>query len=274
MQLMTITEAMEDISASDYKRVALFDKNGEQVVPFNNQSTSLEDRLEEIKKRLDSKVTPPGVYQLKAKHWGNKAVPNIYYVTSSNYETALSDITPDNKAEIIIHEKQSFAPGMLSPDEQNDLFRQKIELEYKVKELERIIEDLEDQISELEEENDNKKSGFGLSENTQTFLEGTIANVVPLLDKVLQQRDANIGLEYAKLQFQQQMAQNNQAIKQMSDQAPNDNQVMHGAHLDQGGEVSEEEESYIVAMENLRRNHPDLYELAMERMREEAGEYE
>ena len=266
---MTFDQAQKDIVESEHKRVALFDKNGQQIVPFNSKSVPLEKRLNEIRKRLDSKSTPPGVYQVHAKHYGQKAVPAIYYVSSGDLQAAAESIEFNNTKPQEILVQDLLPAGTVTADQYNELYRQKLELEFRIRELEKEKEELELLVAEIEAE-EPEQSGFGLSDNTQQFIKGSLEQVIPLLDKMLQQRDTKLQIEALQVMGQQgQMAQNGAVPPGLVQQesAP----PMHGVHDGGGEEISEQEEQYIQAMENLKVMHPDLYHAAMEKMQQSQG---
>lgn len=263
--LMELGDIQEDILQSDYKRAALYDVHGENLVPFNSKSVPLEKRLSEIEKRLKSRGTPDGLYQIKAKHWGNKAVANIYYYSKGDPDKTLSEIEVDkvDKIEVIEKASPTLPNGTISFDEHQKVLREKLELEYKVKGLEDEIDKLNQYIEELETEEPESSGGL-LSDNTQKFISSSLEQVMPIVDKMLEQRDLKLKLDLLKMT-------NGQVAQPQPQIQPNGNGMAGGQydtppmhlHEDDGAELTEVEEMHLDGMEMLKAQNPELYEKTM-----------
>lgn len=263
IEVMTFENAREDIIASDHKSAALFSKNGDKIIPYNSKSVKLIDRLNEIGRRMESKSMPDGIYQLKARHYGQDAVPAVYYVSKGDISTGLQEIEVKSKevpATLNAHLSE------YTPKEYKTLFEQKVELDYKVKAQANEIRELKDQVANLEADidamlEDEPESTGLLSENNQKFLSGTVEQLTPLFDKMLQQKDTAQQIEILKLQMQMNGGKPLTPPGQQPVQQP----TMHSEHLEDDA-LTEEEEAHLDAMEILKTQNPELYEVAMQRL--------
>lgn len=263
-KIMTYEDVKKDIEDSEYKRVALFNKHGENLVPWNSKNITITRRLTEVRGRLQSKATDDGVYQIHAKHHGAKAVPSVYYVQVGE---GLADIEIHDPKEVNVIETKEIEyakSGFVSMDTHNELFKKNLELEFKIRELEAENKNLNDELDDMVNEEPEQKEGF-LSDNTTTFLKQSFENFTPLIEKYMEQRDKRLQLDYLKvMNADPRYAQQQKPLPQHPKQEPH----LHETH-EEPEDISEEEETYIVAMENLKQSHPDLYKLAMERAEEE-----
>lgn len=267
IKVMTIEEIEKDVMTSDYKRVGLFDNKGNQLVAFNSKSTPLETRFVEIKKRLASQAMIDGIYQVQAKHWGNRVQPVYYYTNVGDAGKGLSDIEIEKVNEIVVPQNR-IETGKVDADKYNELYREKLELEVKIEQYESANEELYQEnvrltteIEQLEKEvPEDSEQGF-LSDSTTKFLSSSIETLIPLADKMLEQRDRNLALKELELKMG--------LLKQQGVTAPSIPQNAESQQQpldDAGNEITDEEEAYILAMENLKATNPELYNMAMARL--------
>lgn len=261
-KLMSIEEIKKDVLNSEYKSVGLFDKNGKKLIPFNSKSVSLNNRLDEIVKRLNSKGTPDDIYQIHAKHYGQNIEPSVYYVQKGELETLAEYPTETKTIEIIEKEPINQLPNpnsFITIQQHNDLYLENMRLQMENERLNNELDRLNDIVEELEE--NQQKPGM-LADGTKEFLSTTMETLTPIIDKVLQQQDIKMKLRFMELEQNRptppQEMQNHP--KQVQPQFNENGQLLDDENL------TEEEELYIDAMENLRNNHPELYETAMQRM--------
>jgi len=206
-ELLTFDEIKTDIIESDFKRVGLFDSEGKQMVSFNNTITPLDKKLDEIEKRLKSRSTEDGIYQIRTKDHGKGS-------RSATFYTAVGDIsgeTIQTAEQPNINELIKLQAQNMTPANYDELMHSKIEaatLQVKIKALEdenkklkETIEDLESELNELSETPKENK--------TQTFIENTLQTIAPLADKFLQQRDDSLKLQL--MQMQQRMNEQSKA---------------------------------------------------------------
>jgi len=260
-RLMTLEEVSTDLTNSGHKRAALFDSNGEQIIGFNNTKTPIADRWKDIQKRLKSKVTSPGIYQVKAKHLGPKSKLAIYYISVGDQDQNLADLELKNidKVEIVEAETVVTAPPLFTPQEYMELQRDVMTKELDVERLEMKIKRLEEDLAAAQE---NEQEEGLLSEGTKSFLSDSLETLVPIVDRVLDQRDKNIRLEALRI------AQGNPNGKQ----AP---AAQNGQAIDAGAEddfLSENEEQELALMARLKEENPELYAQIMDMDQEEEEE--
>lgn len=256
-QVLTFPEIEADIQNSAYKRVALFDVNGQKLVTFNSTSVPLVTRLSEVKKRLGSRATPDGIYQVHAKHWGKNAVANIYYVVKGDEDTALAGIEIDKPKEVTVIQKETanIPVNSVSFDEYRKVVEENNKLQYDIRSLNDTIDNLNTYVAELENEEPEQK-GL-LSDNTKEFLSTSIENVIPLIDRYMDQRDVQQKIELIKVTggqiVQGAQPQRQQPATQMDDNG-------------EGEELSEEEEMHLDGMELLKQQNPELYASTMNKL--------
>lgn len=270
-ELLTFTEAKTDIIESGHKSVSLYDKNGEKLIPFNSSKVPMKERLDEIEKRLNSRSTEDDIYQLKAKHYGSRTRPAVYYVASENYIENLADnnqVPEKVKTEIKQVEKPLIDKGHYTAEEYHKLYTEKIELDYELKAANDEIGRLEEIIEDLEKDEPESK-GF-LSDSNKEFLSGVMEQVTPLVDKMLSQRDNAQQIELLKIQ----MAQNGHFQPHLksknnnhSNPAKNNHQGMEDEEIEDEV-LSDQEEMQLEAMEMLKEQDPELYQRSMRRVKE------
>lgn len=263
MEVLTFDEVMTDVKSSEHKRCSLMDKNGNTIVPFNSQKVKIDQRLAEIEARFNSRTTPDGIYQIHAKHYGQKAVPAIYYVCKGEMQKGLADISIENVETVETETIKTEVIGF-TQDEYNELFRQNMQNEFLIERQQLEIDLLKSDISELIEAEPESK-GF-LSDDTQKFVTGLLDNAIPLIDKLLDQRDTKLKLRALEL-----AQAHNPPPKQP---APNNNgqETAHQEtkpHFENKEDAQDfEDEAHIYTMEHLKENNPEAYADLMNQMAE------
>ena len=164
--------------------------------------------------------------------------------------------------------REQLPVGTVPAEQYNELYRENLRLEFELQAKDKTIADLEAELAEVEKEAAAGGGGFGLNDNTREFLQGSLEQVIPLVDKLLEQRDLKLKLQALELTGAPA------AQPGLAQTAPGDF-PMHGVYPDhlkegaedyQGDEITEEEETYIAAMENLQQMHPELYQAAMDKL--------
>jgi hypothetical protein len=195
MKAITLNEFKKIHAQQKYKYLCLEDLNGETVVPFNSPKVPALTRLKEIETRMQAQ--PGNVFILKSKTTASpKAKADVYYIAK---DPGLAE-SEAHAIEIQAIELPSRAP--VDPSVNVRSFEYVLELEKKVNRLElenvslrKDIDDLEDQLSQAESLADNAPTEspiFG-------WLKGTLEQSMPLVDKLLEQRDRKIKLEELRL---------------------------------------------------------------------------
>jgi len=262
MTLMTFADAFKDIKDAQHKRVSLLDRNGNTIVPFNGTKIDTSQRLEEIEARFNSKTLADGVYQIHAKHFGNKAVPGIYYVCKGEMSSGLADIEIETEEVHIEPIIKGTSPARgFTQEEYNGLYRTNMHNEVEIERLTIENAALNLELDELANAEPEKRSGF-LSEDTQTFLSAAFEQVIPIIDKVLDQKDQKIRLEALRI------AQGNSSTVQPKQTQPlqdEDAPVMH-TQMSEDEEQELEDDAHMMTMEHLRDNDPTAYRDLMNQM--------
>lgn len=186
--------------------ICLLDSDGNKVIPFNNSKSKggLKGRMEQIKATLNSETTEPGYYVVRMTYTSfSKNTPFTDLVFQKG------EIPNEEKAPVINivtqNETMSETPSenVLGYDAVLELQRKLIQTQSDLKIANAKIEDLEAEIEdlniELKEGEENKGNGFQLSENTQSFLEGTLGMATGIVDRFLEVREQQIELEHRKM---------------------------------------------------------------------------
>jgi len=274
---MTWQEVHDDIIASEHKRVSLKDINGKEIVPFNNTKHKIDVRLKEIAARVNSSVTPDGVYQVHAKHYGSRAVAAIYYLCKGDQEEGLADIqvTTHEEVEQMItgHEPKAFTQA-----EYNDLYRRHMHQEFEIERLEMKIDQLEQDLDILDTD---PRSGGLLSDSNKEFFGTIMDNVIPLTEELLKQRGDKIQLQALEIAGkygqagQQPLNADNLNLNPQNNEPENpdlneDAPAMHTVLADDEQQL--EDEAHMYTMETLKAQNPEAYADIMNQMAERQTE--
>lgn len=252
-KLMSFPEIKKDILSCDYKRTALYDKNANLLIPWNSKNVPIASRLQEVEKRLQSKAMRAGIYQVHAKHFDTNSLPSIYYVQVGDLDESLADI--EIKSEFPMTKKDEQLPaanGFVSLTQYNDLYLECLQLRSDNTRLQNDIETLQDEIEALQDEIDTtpKDSGGLLSDGNKQFFQSLAETAVPLLDRMLEQRDKALNIRVLELDQMNRTTTPPQAAPQkftpMSDQVQDD-------------ELSEHEEKVLDALAHLQETQPEIY---------------
>lgn len=186
---MEIKELRELISDIGYKYCSLW-KNGEVVEAWNNQYMTIEEKLDQIEKRL--KALSSGTYQLKCRN-SSKSKIDCFDLTWGNKESNLSEDMPD------------ISPKLLENTKILELSIENANLRKDCERYQDQIADLEDTIAELQSqiaENSSllqEKETPTLMENAKSFVETLMEYGVPLLNQHWELQKQKMEIEKAKL---------------------------------------------------------------------------
>jgi len=97
-----------------------------------------------------------------------------------------------------------------------------------------------------------------LSERNKDFFESTIDTLTPLVDRILDQKEYRLKLDHLYL------TNGVPDGKQPPRNATEKNEVEE----QEGDEITDEEEVHMDAMENLKENFPEVYNIALQRLDE------
>lgn len=269
---MTFPQISEDIRNCEYKSVALVDKNGRELIPYNSKSVALDKRLTEIQKRLNSIALTPGVYQVHARHWENNTAPVVYYIAVGNQAEAIKDITLE-EAIVPAKVKPKNLPALsdghnVSWEKYQELLQENLELQTTNARLELEINQLRNEIDELEEELEEAEEGGSkgdfLSDGTKDWINKTIETVTPLADKWLEQRDKQLQIQANQVYLESLKMSGQKPVIQQPVQQPGVSQP--GSETEEEDELTEEEELILDNFAYLKDIDPELYNKVVSRI--------
>lgn len=195
MKAITIQDFDKVNAQQKYRYLSLEDMSGAVIVPFNSAKISPSDRLKEIKTRMQAQ--PGNVIVIKGKTTASpKAKSDVYYIAKNPELLSEEPETIEIKA-VEIPSRPAIDPGVNVRS-----YEYVLELEVKVKALELENEKLKDDIADLE---DALSEAQGLADSAPQenpifgWLKGTIEQSMPLVDKLLEQRDKRLALEEKKM---------------------------------------------------------------------------
>lgn len=205
MQTYTIQELENAIRETAYKYIALYTASGTQLIPYNNQKPTVEERLIEIRKRLKSPTLKDGVYIVRAKNYTSK--------------DAVYDEFPVQKGRGKIETLQEIAPAKIERNPEVTSYKEVLKLQNKITELEYELKALQKDYDELEIKYEEQKEEFEelketapqLAEGEQkdflsragTWLAEIIPTVSPLLDKHFELKELALKNETARIMLAQ-----------------------------------------------------------------------
>jgi hypothetical protein len=186
---MEIKEIRELITDIGYKYCSLW-KNGDPVEAWNNQYMTIDEKLDQIEKRL--KALASGTYQVRCRNSSRSKIDS-FDLNWGNSETNLSETMPEVSSKYL---------------ENTEILKLSIENANLRKDCERYqdqIADLEDTIAELQsqiKENASllqEKETPTLMENAKSFVETLMEYGVPLLNQHWELQKQKMEIEKAKL---------------------------------------------------------------------------
>ena len=195
MKIYTIDDLRKIQNEQNYRYIALFDAAGQQIIPFNPNRVTNEQRLREIETRLISQGLPDGYYIVKCKNSTGKTVRTDDYTFFKGDN--LSEALPPAPQ---IVEKVHFTPEVLTYDGalklQIDLERLKLENQS----LKKEIELLKAELAENETLSEESTGNATLWENAKGFLSELVGIGAPLLDKHFELKEKQLALKAMELQ--------------------------------------------------------------------------
>lgn len=271
VQIMKFEDVKKDILNSAYKRCALCDKNGNYLITFNHRNMNINDRLEEIEKRMKSVAMKPGVYQIHAKNFENNSEPGIFYVGVGTQAQQIEDIEIIEPGKTRIELPSLMADGTkVDYETYRELLEENIQLRLQVQTLQIEIRHLEEDIDELECELE-EGGGSAMADNNQKFFTNLAETLVPLADKFLEQRDKQLNLTANALALQygvQQPGVKQPAKQQFKPPVQQQQTMAEEEEEEEEEELTEEQEMQLDALENMRINHPEVYAQMMQKIQE------
>lgn len=253
------TFAQLDKLVKDYKFVCLCDSEGSQLVNFNNATTPMKKRLEQIKKRLESPALSDGIYIIKCKDAikGQKA-DEIIYVKGEG-TAAPVPAAPAPTAKTL---KETTEPAVLTYAEAIRLNSEIKRLEYEVRTLtterDQYKKDLEAAESELDDL--NTAAVAKLSEgapNTLSQLGNSLKEILPSVTALF---DTHFQLKERELKIKENQRQQPAPV-----QAPiNAPDIPGNAFI-----LDDNEQNILNYFEALKTGNPEQYNKIYDSMQQE-----
>lgn len=198
MKIYHISELQDIHRDQGYRHYGLFDQQGKQIIAFNSNRSTANDRLKEIIVRLNSPGLRDGYYIVKAKNsTGKTIVPDEFTMYKGNLEEA---------AEKVIHIQptapvQPISPEVLTYESALRLQVENATLKMQIENLNKKVADLEEEIKELEtnptlSEDQNNSMWSGAKELFSQIMEVG----APMWDKQMELKEKALTIEMMKLQ--------------------------------------------------------------------------
>lgn len=235
MNTIKLNEIEKIVKKNKFAFVSLADRNGTQIVPYNNQARPLADRLNEIKNLADS--LPDDYYVLRAKHYNNR---------NAHVHEFIVQIREPEKSENghvqIIH----------VPVKENNVpladvrtYQEALADKQKIAELENTVQRLQDRINELEDLMDDDTA---LAEPSMGGLQEVVAPFMPLIEKYLEIQEKKVNLQQQQLQPLRMQQQRKDPMQALVEQWVNYLNTL-------------EDEQFHAKLEEMKQANPELYNI-------------
>lgn len=208
IEFLDIDEIVHSILDTGFKQANLSTATGVQMIPYNSHKFSVEERLQDIQKRIESATTADGVYIIRARYHNTDKVPAEFYLKKGNIDNIqLADKHQALPANVQAVPAQFIAPPVpqalpqdLSTEQILKMYQEnatvKAENKWLKEEQARLISDIEDLEAELD-----GMADAGPSDQSQ-FWSSIAENLVPVLDQHYSFKRDELALQRQQLAAQ------------------------------------------------------------------------
>lgn len=198
MKIYHISELQDIHRDQGYRHYGLFDQQGKQIIAFNSNRSTANDRLKEIIVRLNSPGLRDGYYIVKAKNsTGKTIVPDEFTMYKGNLEEAADKVIHIQPTAPI----QPVSPEVLTYESALRLQVENATLKMQIENLTKKVSDLEEEIKELETNPTlSEDQNNSVWSNAKDFLAQIMEVGAPLLDKHFELKEKQLTLQAIKLQ--------------------------------------------------------------------------
>lgn len=231
-----LNEIEKIVKKNKFAFVSLADRNGTQIVPYNNQARPLADRLSEIKNLADS--LPDDYYVLRAKHYNNR---------NAHVHEFIVQIREPEKSENgqvqIIHVPVKESSTHVATDVRT--YQEALQDKQRIAELESTVQRLQDQLAEYEAAMDDEQA---LAEPSMGGLQEVVAPFMPLIEKYLEIQEKKVNLQQQQLQPRRMQQQRQDPMQALVEQWVNYLNTL-------------EDEQFHAKLEEMKQVNPELYNI-------------
>ncbi len=194
MKTYDLKDIPKIINDGGYKYCGLFTQNGSKIIPYNSNRIKIEDRIEEIIRRIEKGGLPDGYYCIKCKtSYSSNATADDFYI----YNGEMIDLSEEPTATII--EEKIVSPNVLTYESALKLNVELASLKLENKALKNKIEDLEIELAQLEEDDNLADAPKSTFEQVKDFGEQLINVAAPLLDRHFKNKEMELTLKAQQL---------------------------------------------------------------------------